>query len=97
MEATCALYGLIHARYVLTTAGLEAMYAKYTLRVRAPAAPTQKGDVLVVSQKMPQKMPQEMRLTRNPRRPSVVSPFWRCPLPRFARRPTIRVDVMVRV
>lgn len=34
MEATCALYGLIHARYVLTTAGLEAMYAKYTLQVR---------------------------------------------------------------
>lgn len=33
MEATCALYGLIHARYVLTTAGLEAMYAKYTLQV----------------------------------------------------------------
>ncbi|CAM9150919.1 unnamed protein product, partial [Hapterophycus canaliculatus] len=32
MEATCALYGLIHARYVLTTAGLEAMYAKYTLQ-----------------------------------------------------------------
>lgn len=34
MEATCSLYGLIHARYVLTTAGLEAMYAKYTLQVR---------------------------------------------------------------
>lgn len=34
MEATCALYGMIHARYVLTTAGLEAMYAKYTLQVR---------------------------------------------------------------
>lgn len=33
MEATCALYGLIHARYVLTTSGLEAMYAKYTLQV----------------------------------------------------------------
>ncbi|CAM9337970.1 unnamed protein product, partial [Ascophyllum nodosum] len=30
MEATCALYGLIHARYVLTTGGLEAMCAKYT-------------------------------------------------------------------
>lgn len=34
MEATYALYGLIHARYVLTTSGLEAMYAKYTLQVR---------------------------------------------------------------
>lgn len=33
MEATYALYGLIHARYVLTTSGLEAMYAKYTLQV----------------------------------------------------------------
>lgn len=37
MEATCSLYGLIHARYVLTTAGLEAMYAKYTLQVRCDA------------------------------------------------------------
>lgn len=37
MEATCALYGLIHARYVLTTAGLEAMYAKYTLQVQCSA------------------------------------------------------------
>lgn len=35
MEATYALYGLIHARYVVTTSGLEAMYAKYTLQVRA--------------------------------------------------------------
>ena len=34
MEATCALYGLIHARYVLTTGGLEAMCAKYTRQVR---------------------------------------------------------------
>lgn len=42
MEATCALYGLIHARYVLTTAGLEAMYAKYTLQVRRPAERAQR-------------------------------------------------------
>lgn len=40
MEATCALYGLIHARYVLTTSGLEAMYAKYTLQVVNSKCPT---------------------------------------------------------
>lgn len=34
MDATYALYGLIHARYVLTTSGLEAMYQKYCTQVR---------------------------------------------------------------
>ncbi len=48
MEATCALYGLIHARYVLTTAGLEAMYAKYTLQVQCSARCGCHEDVVVV-------------------------------------------------